>query len=347
MELKVKEQSKDVVKRYYWMDLIRIFACFAVIIIHVQGNGTTANRLLGVWLHCSVPLFVMISGCNFLNPSRQLTIKDTYKKYIIPLLITFFSWSVLYSAYSTWTNYKTFNLEMIKTFFINTINGHYHMWYIWMTIGIYAIVVFLKYIVEKSTDKQLWYFCLLAYFYLFAKYITQFPIFSSLRPMVIDIRLEFVSGFVIYFILGYLIDKVTPTKKITIIVFALGLLGIIIDMLITVFGVKCEAGGDVYGYFSPVLILISISSYWLFSKVLNSFSQKHGRIIYKISRLTLGIYMSHVFVILLMQFLLKKDCFTVIERLAVSVAVFVVCMILCVLLDKNKFTRKIFLNIKG
>lgn len=195
--------------RFYWMDFTRIIACFAVIVIHTAGSSSLGNRIMNVLCYCAVPLFVMISGANFLD--KDVDIKTIWKKYIIPMLISFAVWSFMYAIYTSYSYYAQFTdhvlgseyrTEFIKTIIINTVNGHYHMWYIWMTIGLYAVMFFIRKLYSTCTKKQLLYFLIISFVYLCMRYAVQFPVLNNLNSMVTDIRLNFVMGFTIYFVGG-------------------------------------------------------------------------------------------------------------------------------------------------
>lgn len=65
-------------KRIYWLDALRVFACYLVIITHSTGhfinkNDINKNETLVMHIYHNlarpcVPYFIMISGVFFLNP---------------------------------------------------------------------------------------------------------------------------------------------------------------------------------------------------------------------------------------------------------------------------------------
>ena len=150
---------------HHWMDLGRLLACLMVIFIHSpHGELERVLPLLStVFCHVAVPIFVMISGANFLNKEKELSIKECWIKYILPLGGTTLIYSFLYAIMTSWQYHHRINLPFLKTLIVNTINGHYHMWYIWMIIGIYAIIPFLKMLINQSNPVQLWYLIVLCF----------------------------------------------------------------------------------------------------------------------------------------------------------------------------------------
>ena len=84
----------------------------------------------------SVPIFFMISGALFLN--RDLSFEIIVNKYIKNLFIHLFLWSIIY-----WLMNLNLSKFDIKQKLLQIIGGHYHLWYLFATIGIYIIVPFL------------------------------------------------------------------------------------------------------------------------------------------------------------------------------------------------------------
>ena len=40
----MEKAKTNIENRHYWMDLARILACFAVILIHIQGTDTAVKK---------------------------------------------------------------------------------------------------------------------------------------------------------------------------------------------------------------------------------------------------------------------------------------------------------------
>lgn len=335
-------------ERYYWMDLTRIVACFAVFVIHVAAGGIEiTNQIIGVICHVAVPLFVMISGANFLDNRRTVTVSKMFKKYILPIFVSFITWSFLYAIYTSWIAYEKVSVPFVKTVIINTVNGHYHMWYIWMTIGMYMIVPFLKKIVEKSNRKELLYFIVIAFMYLTLRYMVQFDAFDYFESMATDLRISFVSGFVIYFVAGkYLLDT-KRTYKNHFCFMVMGIIGVVGNLCLTLFQVTCNPGGDVFGYFSPFTILVSISSYWFLMVCTGKFSERNKGWIVRVSGLTFPIFMLHDFGIIFSLNIFGIKEIDAVYTLPISVFVFVICAAASKVLLCNTVTRRVLCNQKS
>lgn len=335
--------------RFYWMDLTRIFACFAVIVIHVAGASNTANNVINTCCHCAVPLFVMISGANFLE--KDIDIKTIWKKYIFPLFITFLIWSFIYAVYTSYTYYYQFDSNVlfgdnkfgfIKTVLINTINGHYHMWYIWMTIGLYSITFFVRKMVDSCTEKQLFYFISVSFIYLSLVYITQYSVFTNFLSMITDIRLNFVMGFIIYYVGGYYINRKQKSNRINIYMLVIGIIGLVGNIAFIL--LRIEQKGNCY--FFPFTIMVAFSFFWFLSKYTEGFASKHKAIIYEYSKLTLPIYLAHDFGIIIFKSVFGISDVATWLVIPLTLLIFVFCYGISKLLSLNKHTAKLFCNIK-
>lgn len=92
-------------KRKIYCDYLRLIATFAVVVLHVSASNWYGADVHGLaWqsfnfydsaTRWSVPIFVMISGALFLG--REIPIKKIYSKYILRLVIAFFTWNLFYA----------------------------------------------------------------------------------------------------------------------------------------------------------------------------------------------------------------------------------------------------------
>lgn len=173
------------------------------------------------------------------------------------------------------------------------------MWFMFMIIGLYIITPFLKKIVES--EELMKYFIIVSF------------IFSCFIPQLINILSEFSSnmyiqtiinainywiekigfgfGYSMYYVIGYYISKKDFSKNNRIIIYVLGLFGV----LITIFGTMwCSRISNTprvifYDNFSIGVFLESISVY-VFAK----YNFKSNNIINYMSKISFGIYLIHI-----------------------------------------------------
>lgn len=89
-------------ERKQYCDYLRVFATFAVVVLHVSATNwyiTDVNVM--EWqafnfydsiVRWGVPIFVMISGSLFLG--RDVSLKKIYSKYILRMVVAFVFWSL-------------------------------------------------------------------------------------------------------------------------------------------------------------------------------------------------------------------------------------------------------------
>ncbi|ELC8443037.1 acyltransferase family protein [Clostridium perfringens] len=286
-------------KRKNNLDALRVMAAFMVVLLHVSAyyvgdniNNYNYNFTIGNFFdsisRISVPLFVMLSGSflisNNKNRCYEYFIKKTLKKIILPTLI----WSFLYVIYSILLQIpNAFSGREIDyiTPFINWVYGipYYHMWYMYMIIGLYLITPFL--IDIKSELKKKKFFGLGIAFLFIGVFIN---LFSDLFW-----PLKFIM-YIGYFILGYSLkehyfDKKVNYKKYLFI----SILFSIFIFLLTEMIVKNNLISDklyFYDYLSPFVI---ISSVFMFIAFLNMNHIKFPKFILNISKHTFNIYLIH------------------------------------------------------
>lgn len=227
-------EASNITSRTVYFDYLRVFATFAVIILHVSAQNWYSTDVNGFdWqvfnffdsiVRWSVPVFVMISGALFLN--REIPLKKIYSKYVFRMAAAFAVWTIIYAYFS--------NGDILNRV-SQIISGHYHMWFIWMIVGLYICIPFIKLLIKD--DKITRYFLLLAFIFAFLIpwLVTLTNDFagglvikgvSILNGNVSDMNIHIVLGYTSYFILGYYLAKTELSKKQRRIIYVLGLGGV-------------------------------------------------------------------------------------------------------------------------
>lgn len=198
-------------QRIAYFDVLRILATFAVIVLHlsaqhwadtdVYSRAWQAFNLYDSAVRWAVPVFVMISGALFLSGSQS--IGHILKKNVSRLVTAFIFWSALYAVFMV--NFEGCPTNLILQQFLN---GHYHMWFLFMIVGLYLIVPFLRAIVRD--EKLLRYFLLLTLIFTFllpqiasAVSLLSWQYCAEFKALTGKFYYHFTLGFVPYFVLGY------------------------------------------------------------------------------------------------------------------------------------------------
>lgn len=299
-------------KRYIEYDIMRIFACFGVIMIHAavfdQGSlydhGSWEYQWINIWgvlSRWAVPAFVMLSGMMILPKADETSVMQLMWRRVIRMLVVYVVWSAVYSAYNVYVLDEVYAPTKLKTFIDGCFSGELHMWYIPMTAGLYIASPILAVLVKKLEKRWTGYW-LLGMF-----------VFSSLIPFLekLDIKfvstaigsvkgymdLQFLGGWTLYFVLGYYIRQHSFSKKEKIAVYMLALAALVFTFERTVlYGLRTGAAYGVQNYEYPNIYLMGIGIMVFFKEDVSrmrlpDWVKKH---IEKLSGLTFGIYLSHV-----------------------------------------------------
>ncbi len=304
---KVNRQRTD------YFDILRVLAIFLLVPIHLatqnwrgvtpgsyEWNVFIVYKGIGWWGTLDL---IMISGALFLT--REHPIKKIYKKNIFHLVTAFAFWSFLYASKDF---IKTKDIGYaVKHFF----TGHYHMWFIYMIIGIYMIVPFLKKIVE--TRKLAKYFLILSFFLTFL--IPQILLFTALAPnnslgflqsIYDNSYFHFTLGYTAYFVLGYYLNKYDISKRNEIIIYILGIISFLATIIMTsVLSAYIEDADQLfYGMGLNVNILFVSAAFFVLFKnhySTKKMSEKTKGFIRLLAKYSFGIYLSHALIIELLN----------------------------------------------
>lgn len=234
--------------RIAFLDFLRIFATFAIIIQHINpygaqnpGDAGYIDRLVfDLLTRCGVPLFLMISGALFLG--RESSAKRIYTHNILRIVVAFAFWSALYSVLRT-VIFKYGTINMVIEFFF----GHYHMWFLWLVVELYVLTPILRKVVASPKIGKYFLILLLVYTSLIPLVLNSATFASPTLGSLVErisqkyIRNKFHIG-VFYFVLGYFLSKCRLTVCRRRLIYGMGLLGLVVagvgSFLLARMGVK-------------------------------------------------------------------------------------------------------------
>lgn len=167
--------------RLYYLDIINIIACIAVVVMHctdrrnVIGSGIGWNlsvvlQALCIW---AVTAFFMISGANLLEYRKKYSTKLFLKKRILRVVCPFLVWSVIYAFWKCQTGQLEIHnvYEFLQMFMNNEILSIF--WFFYTLIPAYFCIPVLSLVIDQKNKKAVWF--------LFVMGLMNIAIFPSLK----------------------------------------------------------------------------------------------------------------------------------------------------------------------
>lgn len=297
-------------KRQIHYDLLRIAACFSVIMLHsasqfwyelpvTDATWLTANSYDAMF-RFGVPVFVMISGALFLDERKELNVRRLYTHNIFRLLAAYVFWCC---AYGLWDcRYLKPGEADWKFYVTEMMGGRYHLWFVPMLIGIYVLVPVLKGWIKGAGRRGVEYFLLLFLaFQIGRETLLIFVTNGNFRQQLDYFTMELVCSYVGYFVLGYYLARIGLEKKWHKWIYAGGTLGLAGAVF---FGNmlslrKGEPQSAAYDSFSLFTMLVSTA---LFLAAQEKWGRRElpegaAKVVRELSDATFGIYLLHILVL--------------------------------------------------
>ena len=236
-----------------------------------------------------------------LNVENEESFKDIYIK-VARFVVSYVFWSLMYAIVDNLIRYRVINMSIIYHIIGETIVGHYHMWYIWMIAWLYILTPIFRYIC-RNTSILKYYICLSLIFTFLANYLlTLTSISTTLQALLSNMKITFITSYSGYYLLGYYLHKEQKWRKYINWIYLFGIVGILITFFKTYF-LSVQAGTLVetfYSYLMPNVLFSSVAFFALYS-TRKMEGLKTNLFVLEISKLSLGIYLSHNLIIILFE----------------------------------------------
>lgn len=277
-------------QRNWSLDLLRIFSCICIIMLHESGNlawNSNYNMLIQSIVRPCLWVFVMLSGYFVLNKPIQ-NIKKFYLKNIVFLVIPLFVYGFFYQLYNNRAAVvdapSFFHTISFKAILAGDIAGHF--WFIYTLVGMYLAAPFLQIMLSHLNNRRLFWFLTLCFFF-----AAGIPV---LKDFGLAIGFEFPLGstFLFFFLLGYAMRRFPYERyKIPILVLA------VINIPCTCFmALNPHFAGSIFN--CSINMLISVVAYFvLFNQLKFQLPKWLEKINYFVSKRTYSIYLIHLLVL--------------------------------------------------
>lgn len=245
---------------------LRAFSTLAVIILHCTiSYGNEFNIKNTSWLTASfinsnmrfcIPVFLMLSGVLLLG--KKYSLREFIQKRMSKILLPFLFWSIIYffMIFPIRRTVYQVGLEFFKAMQGGTC---YHLWYIYMIIGVYLFVPIINKWIQNANKYEILFYLLIWFVVL----MIDLPVINRLFTRV-DWR--YFSGFLGYLILGYYLNKnihVTKNRWFFALIFIIGNL---LTFILTYIASRenGEHNKTYYSYLTPNVIMSAIGIFLFF-----------------------------------------------------------------------------------
>lgn len=295
-------------ERNVGLDMLKVLATFSVLKLHAGYNGF-ASEIIHYICGLAVPIFFMVSGALTLNRSGGVD-----KKYAISrsarVLCLMFIWNVPFVFLNILRNWTFVN--PIKYMFAALFQRGYlwHFWYLWALVFMYVLSPIMSRIIFDDKFRKC-LTCILIGICFVLSLCTVFLSLGGFRTIeeLVPQALRIWSH-VTYFWLGACVFRWLKNKKIMISRYHLYGLAVytisvaVVEFLICTKILKLHSPENLFT--SPIIIVLACLIFIVGCSV--CWSRRLDKIIEHLIGLSLGMYIVHPFIILLMKhFYLWKD----------------------------------------
>ena len=307
-------------KRFFGIDLIRVFACYLVMQTHAGelyyiGDGgvllkNDKNIYPGIFnslARICVPLFAMISGYLLLPMKTDYTtfLKKRFTRVSFPFIIFCIIYDIFFYIIGT-IDLKAMFINIPKIF-INYGTEIGHLWYIYMIMGIYLFIPIITPWVQTAQKEHFYYYFAIWFISLFDVYIHYiFPeVWGEAYWNNTSLFQSFIGNFG-YAVLGCFI-------KIHLKEYNLKILGIVLYILgsgITMLGFflrrptaeTCKEI-ELTWHFNTINVAMATFGMFLILRNVECKNKKIAEIINDIALKSYGMYLIHIFFLIFFKFL--------------------------------------------
>jgi len=290
------------------IDNLRILATVAIVWTHVSADviartpPASSTWLIGIaadsFSRWAVPTFIMISGALLISSDEKETISSFYKKRATRIIVPLLFWTIFYQL---WVYINLGSLDLYASARgIITGQPYYHMWFLYMMMGLYLITPYLNTFVSNATSNHL---LSLIVILLVVASIEQS--ITSIKGGVAQTFISMWPPYVGYYLLGYYLRANHLASKINnvrclLLLYVLSA-SVIVILTVSLYPVLAERAYPLmFQCLNPLVMIMAVSVFMLINTLFHSKNcplKETNGCITRISNLTLGVYVIHPFII--------------------------------------------------
>ncbi len=306
-------QGKERVAYYDWLN---VAACFAVIVLHVNGafwsyeNSARwiENLIIESVFYPAVAIFFMLSGATLMDYRKRYDTKTYFRKRLVKVVLPYIGWSLLAMLFHVLKGVLTLGDLTAVNIFTWLMNGSYYSiyWFFPPLFACYLAIPVLGLIPPEKRIRTYGYMAGLAF------------VTVSVMPMIAlwtgakwngELSTVISGGYLLYPLLGYLLVHWSPGRPQRIIIYLLGIGALILRTVMT-WQLSRRAGMVDYAYGTYVnfpCVLQALAVFVAFQRIRIS-SPRVQKAIRRLSMASLSVYFTQKFIIdLLTRFHIEPE----------------------------------------
>lgn len=301
--------------RKLYFDVIRTVAILAIVMTHISAyivvgfpDSAKAEFIVGNIFNglsrVGVPLFVMLSGALLLNEDKPFSAKRFYKESLLWMVLLLIGWIAAYGAFYAFCMPEFIGKKPGMQAFLDYVlafsgTNYPHLWYMFMIVGAYLLIPILRLFVKRENRKYIFWMIVGAAAIQFAAKTADVLLSDTAVISVTEFfgkfHLEFLSGYVGYFLLGWYLSEYEIKKENRIILYAVSA----VVVALSIFAVQHWISAvptirkNLYHELTLPPFVFGIAVFVLI-KALCGNRSTNSKLIVGLSKNSFGIYMLHV-----------------------------------------------------
>lgn len=292
-------------------DVMRIVAICAVILGHTSSDYVKSysnnsleyisNNLLNSYCRFAVPVFFMISGALMLNEYKQISNKKIIRA-ALNIFILLLVWNIFYSVTLCIIKPLAFKEDISIFSIVHTLfYGHYHMWYLFVLIGLYLMTPLLRTFIRRDNlpliTAYLNFSIVISFVLPFVnQMLNLYTVHENLlKNYISQYQLKYFYDGMIYYILGWYFLNAEIQKRTRITIYICGVLGFWATVICSQIYYDNTKGpiNFFYDNNSLAVFLYSIAVFTFLHNLLMRKNFKANTTVLKLSSLVFGVYLIH------------------------------------------------------
>lgn len=289
-----------------WIHLARITAVFSVVLLHsaapllyrrdeLSSFDWAVSNVLDSAVRMSSPLLFMCSGYLLLGRDEPMSafFRKRFFRVVVPLAV----WTV---AYLAWRDFYHNSRELTLSTFLDGLQSpvYYHLWFVFVIIGLYIATPFIRLMVAAGRQEILWF-----YVAVWFVVVSALPALAQ-AGVTIEIGVALISTHSGYYIFGYLLSTITVSRSTAL----LAIVVYLFSVSVTALGAAwIHPVGEavffepIYLRTSPNVVAMAVAAIivlrYVGEQLESSLSRRARSAVAVLASLMFGVYLAHVMVL--------------------------------------------------